>query len=224
MRLSTPPSEVARFHSLTAAAHLIAAGVYKNVLIFSSELSAFSRNPKQWESAVLFGDGAAAAVLTAAQPGDTSVIWHSHFVTYSSGADLTQFLGAGTLHHPNDPATTCEMNMFDMDGPAVLIKAARTLPPFLDEFAKVVGWEAADYDLIIPHQASSQGLKLLTTRLGFPADRVFNHVHERGNCIAASIPIALTEAYEAGRVRRGDKIMLLGTAAGVSIGALAFTF
>jgi 3-oxoacyl-[acyl-carrier-protein] synthase III len=67
--------------AMQTAAHLISAGVYKNVLIFSSEMASFSRNPKQWESAVLFGDGAAAAVVTAAQPGEASAIGYSHFVT-----------------------------------------------------------------------------------------------------------------------------------------------
>ena len=209
--------------ALQTAAHLVAAGVYKNVLIFSSEISTFSRNSKQWESAVLFGDGAAAAVITAAQPGEASAVWHSHFVTYSSAADLTQLIGGGTLHHPNDPATTPEMNLFDMDGPAVFKKAARLIPPFLDEFSKKLGWNMQDYDLVIPHQASGQGMKLLT-HLGFPPERVFAHIHERGNCIAASIPLALTEAFEAGRIRRGDKVLLLGTSAGLSIGALALTF
>lgn len=210
--------------ALQTAAHLIAAGVYKNVLIFSSELATFSRNPNQWESAVLFGDGAAAAVVSAAQPGEASVIWHSRFVTYSSGAELTQLVGGGTLHHPNDPATTPEMNMFDMDGPSVFKKAARLVPPFLNEFAKTSGIKNGDYDQVIPHQASGHGLKLLTTRFGFHPERVFNHIHERGNCISASIPLALTEAVEAGRVKRGDKVLLLGTGAGLSVGGLAFTF
>ena len=210
--------------ALQTAAYMIAAGVYQTVLIFSSEIATFSRNPNQWESAVLFGDGAAAAVVTATPPGETSAIWHSRFVTYSSGADLTQFVGGGTLHHPNDPATTPEMNMFDMDGPAVFKKAARLVPPFLDQFSKELGWKNQDYDQVIPHQASGHGLKLLTTRFGFLPERVFIHIQERGNCIAASIPLALTEAVQSGRVRRGDKVLLFGTGAGLSIGALALTF
>ena len=210
--------------ALQTAAHLIAAGVYKNVLIFSSEIASYSRNPKQWESAVLFGDGAAAAVLTATPAGEASAIQYSHFVTYSSGADLTQLVGGGTLHHPNDPATSPEMNMFDMDGPSVFKKAVRLLPPFLAAFSKEVGWETQDYDQVIPHQASGHGLKLLTTRFGFRPGAVFVHVQERGNCIAASIPLAFTEAVQTGRIQRGDRVLLIGTGAGLSIGALALTF
>jgi 3-oxoacyl-[acyl-carrier-protein] synthase-3 len=210
--------------ALQNAAHLIAGGVYKNVLIFSSEIGTFSRNPSQWESAVLFGDAAAAAVLTATPAGEASAIWHSQFATHSSGADLTQFVGGGTLHHPNDPATTPAMNTFDMDGPSVFKKAARLVPPFLAEFEQKQGWKAQDYDQVIPHQASGHGLKLLATRFGFRPEQVFIHIQERGNCIAASIPLALTEAFEAGRVHRGDKVLLVGTGAGLSVGGMALTF
>jgi len=210
--------------ALQTAAHLINAGVYKTVLIFSSEMASFSRNPRQWESAVLFGDGAAAAVLTATPEGESGSIWNSRFVTYSSGADLTQLIGGGSFHHPNDPATTAEMNMFDMDGPSVFKKAVRLLPPFLEEFARDLPWKLQDFDQIIPHQASGHGLKMLTARFGFRPDQVFVHIQERGNCIAASIPIALTEAVQAGRIQRGHRVLLLGTGAGLSIGALALTF
>ena len=210
--------------ALQTAAHLIAAGIYKNVLIFSSEKATFSRNPQQWESAVLFGDAAAAAVITAAPADEASAIWHSNFVTFSSGADLTQFVGGGTLHHPNDPATTPAMNMFDMDGPGVFKKAVRLVPPFLEAFSKEQGWKNDEYDQVIPHQASGHGLKLVTTRFGFRPERVFVNIQERGNCISASIPLALTEAVQTGRVHRGDKLLLFGTGAGLSIGALALTY
>lgn len=210
--------------ALQTAALLIEAGVYKTVLIFSSEIASFSRNPKQWESAVLFGDGAAAAVLTAAPAGEASAIWHSRFSTYSSGADLTQFVGGGTLHHPNDPNTSPEMNMFDMDGPAVFKKAARLVPPFLEKFSEELGWSPQDYDQVIPHQASGHGMKLLRTRFGFRPERVFVHIQERGNCIAASIPLALTEAVQTGRIQRGNRVLLIGTGAGLSIGALALIY
>ena len=210
--------------ALQNAAYMIQAGIYRNVLIFSSEIGTYSRNQKHWESNVMFGDGAAAAVVTAAAPGESSAIWHTGFCTYSSGADLTRLVGGGTLHHPNDPTTTAEMNMFEMDGTAVLRKAGVLLPQFFEKFSQELGWQAQDYTRVIPHQASGQGLKLLSTHMNFSQEQVFNHILERGNCIAASIPLALTEAVESGSVRRGDKVLLLGTAAGLSIGALALTF
>jgi 3-oxoacyl-[acyl-carrier-protein] synthase III len=210
--------------ALQAVAHLVAAGVYRNVLIFSSEVASKSRNLNERESAVLFGDSAAAAVITRSAPGESSAIWHTRFTTYSSGADLTRVLGGGTLHHPNDPLTTPEMNTFHMDGPAVFKKATRLVGPFLDAFLEDLGWQCRDFDQVVPHQASRHGVEWLTHRLGFRDEQVFANLPVRGNCVAVSIPLALTEAVQQGRIQRGQRVLLLGTGAGLTLGAMALTF
>jgi 3-oxoacyl-[acyl-carrier-protein] synthase III len=210
--------------ALQMAAHLIAAGTYRNALICSSEIAAHSRNPAEPESAVLFGDGAAAALLSRAAPGETSAIAWEQFATYSSGAHLTEILGGGTLHHPNDPATTPQMNMFHMNGPGVYKKAIRHLGPFLERFFARVGWQREETDLLVPHQASRHGLELLASRFGFRHEQIFLNIGERGNCIAASIPLALAEAAAGGQLRRGQRVVLLGTGAGLTIGAVGLIY
>lgn len=209
--------------ALQTAALLVAGGSHRAVLVFSSEIASYSRNPRERESAVLFGDAAAAAVVTRAGRDEASAIGHAQFVTYSSGAELTELRGGGTLHHPNDPATTPAMNMFHMDGPAVFKKATRLFKPFLDEFLAGAGWEREQVDLVVPHQASRHAVEYLT-RLGFRSEQVFRNLAERGNCIAASIPLALAEAVGAGRIRRGDRVLLAGTGAGLTLGAVALVF
>lgn len=209
--------------ALQSAAHLVAAGVYRNVLVFSSEIAAHSRDPGSPESAALFGDAAAAALVTRAAPGEASALHLARFATHASGADLTRIVGGGTLHHPNDPATTPEMNLFRMEGPPVLRKTARLLAPFVDDFLRRAGWAPTDVDALVPHQASRAGIDLLA-RSGFRPEQVVLNLPERGNCIAASIPLALAEGVEAGRVRRGDRVLLLGTGAGLTLGAVALTF
>lgn len=210
--------------ALQIAAHLVTGGLYRRVLIVSSELASRSLNPQEWESAVLFGDSAAAAVITPAAAAEASAIWHSQVVTYSSGADLTSLVGGGTLHHPNDPLTTPLMNTFHMDGPAVFKKATRLLGPFLENFFAQLGWTRSQVNLVVPHQASRHGVELLTARLGFQPKQVFLNLPTRGNCISASIPLALSEAYDAGRLRRDDRVVLVGSGAGLTFGALALTF
>lgn len=210
--------------ALQIAAHLVTGGLYRRVLIVSSELASRSLNPQEWESAVLFGDSAAAAVVTPAAAEEASAIWHSQVVTYSSGADLTSLVGGGTLHHPNDPLTTPLMNTFHMDGPAVFKKATRLLGPFLENFFDQLGWTRSQVNLVVPHQASRHGVELLTARLGFQPEQVFLNLPTRGNCISASIPLALSEAYDAGRLRRDDRVVLVGSGAGLTFGALALTF
>lgn len=210
--------------ALQNAAYLIAAGVYRNVLIFSSEIASRSLNPNERESAVLFGDAAAAAILTRSTENEPSALWNTNFITYSSGADHTRVLGGGTLHHPNHPDTTPEMNQFHMDGPAVFKKAARLVGPFLDEFFANTGWERHQIDQIVPHQASGHGVKLLTARFGFRPEQVFINLPVRGNCVAASIPLALAESVQQGIIQRGQRVALIGTGAGLTLGAVALTF
>jgi 3-oxoacyl-[acyl-carrier-protein] synthase III len=210
--------------ALHTAAQCIAAGVYRHVLIYSSEIASPSLNPNQWESAALFGDAAAAVVVTRSAPGDTSAIWHAQFATYSSGADLTQCQGGGTLHHPNDPRTTPEMNMFQMDGVAIFRQAVRVMRPFVEQFFQTLGWQRQQVDTVVPHQASRHGVEQLSQRLGFRSEQIFSNLHERGNCVAASIPLAFAEAVHGGRIQRNDRVLLIGTGAGLTVGALALTF
>ncbi len=209
---------------LYTAAQFIAQGTCRVVLVCSSEIGRHMRNPHEPESTVLLGDGAAAAVLARSGPGQASVILGGRFATHSSGADLTACLGGGTLHHPNDPATTPEMNRFHMDGRAVFRMARRLLAPFVQEFLTHLGWECAAIDAVVPHQASGPGVDLLTRTCDFRPEQVVRNLATHGNCVAASIPIALTEAVRAGRIRRGQRVLLVGTGAGLSFGAVALTF
>ena len=210
--------------ALQTAAHLVAANVYHTVLICSSEPASLSINPAERESAALFGDAAAAAIVTKSLPGEGSCLWHANFATHSSGADLTQIIGGGTLHHPNKPTTTPEMNLFHMEGPAVFKQAARLIEPFLTQFFTTLGWERCQVDAVVPHQASRHAIELLTRRLGFRSEQVIDNLALRGNCVSASIPLALSEAVAQGRIRRGQRVLLVGTGAGLTLGAVALTF
>lgn len=144
--------------------------------------------------------------------------------THSSGGDVTAFVGGGTLHHPNDPATTPEMNMFHMEGPMVVLKAGRFAGPFIDDFFAALPWPRDEIEAVVPHQASGLVLKLLTMRYGFKPEQLVTNLETRGNCVAASLPLALAEAAHAGRIRRGDRVLLIGTGAGLSIGAMMLTY
>ncbi len=210
--------------AMQMAAHLLAAGSYRNVLIVSSEISGYALNWNEPESSVLFGDAAAAAVLRRTPPDTGSMIVWEQFATHSSAADFTMLRGGGTLHHPNNPATTPELNTFHMDGPGIYRKAMRTLGPFIDTFLARAGWERSDIDALVPHQASRHGLDLLSSRLGFDPNQIIINLPERGNCIAASIPLALAEAVSSGRITRGQRVMLLGTGAGMTLGAVGLIF
>lgn len=212
------------FAGLETAARLVEAGSARRALVYSSEITRWSLNEREPESAVLFGDAAAAVVVTRAGEAEGSRIWHTALRTDSRGAELTQLRGGGTRHHANDPETVPEMNTFTMDGPGVFRMAAEMLPPFLDRFYEAVPWTREETDAVIPHQASARGISLLWKRLGFRPEQVFVNLPERGNCLAASTPLALAEAVRAGRVRRGSRLLLIGSGAGLSVAAAALTY
>lgn len=210
--------------ALQTVAHLVAAGVYHTVLLCSSEPASLAINPTERESATLFGDAAAAAILTHSSTEEGSGIWRAAFETHSSGVELTQILGGGTLHAPNNPATTPEMNLFHMDGPAIFKQGLPLIGPFVDRFFSTLGWQREEVDAVVPHQASRHVIEVLTRRLGFSEQQVINALALRGNCVSASIPLTLAEAVHAGSIQRDDRVVLLGTGAGLTLGALALTF
>lgn len=210
--------------ALHTVAHQVASETYRCVVIFSTEIASRSLDPDRKESAVLFGDGAAAAVIVRTPAGEPSALHFGRFATHSSGAEHTRFLGAGSLHHPNDSATTSAMNRFEMNGPAVFLQATRVLRPFLDGFFADLGVSRAAFPHVVPHQASGHGIDLLHKRFGFCPGQIIRNIETRGNCIAASMPLALTEAVQAGRIERGDPVFLIGSGAGLSVGAVTLTF
>jgi len=209
--------------ALDCAARLVAAGAHRHILVFSAECTAHGLNAAEPESAVLFGDAAAAVVVSLA--GTTGSAMHGmRLQTWHSGAELSQVPGGGTLHHPNDPATTAAHNRFAMRGPKLFRKAAPLLLPFMDALCADAGWSREAVDAVVPHQASRHGIELGWTMLGFRQDQVVTNLAGRGNCIAASIPLALAEAVQSGRIDRGDHVLLFGLAAGLSLGGMTLTF
>ncbi len=223
--------------ALDVASAFLAAGRYRRILVVSSERPSVGLNVEQPESALLMGDGAAAAVLTASAgadraPGLAPPGLHAfRFETYGDGAHLTEVRGGGTRLHPNDPATTPADNLFTMDGLGVLRMARARLPAFLDRLAgglsrgldDVAGIPGGRVDVVVPHQASLAGVRIAGA-FGWPDDRVVVTLGSVGNTIAASIPMALCEAVTTGRLRRGQTALLVGTGAGFSMGGALLTY
>ena len=206
--------------ALQVVGSLIETGRYKKVLVVSADQGTRGRNFSEPESAALLGDGAAAALITATPEGSSSQLLGFAMSTHPEGAELTEVRGGGVRRHPNDPETLPEHNLFTMHGPGVYRLARRHIGSVLDQLYAEAGLTRADTDLIVPHQASGLALRAVE-RYGFPKERIVNVVREQGNCVAASIPLALATADAQGRIKRGDTVLLIGTGAGLSIaGAL----
>lgn len=209
----------------TAASWLLS-GRATVAVVVSSELTHASLDPGQPEVYGLFGDGAAAAVLTLAEAAGrptegprAPALGRLHWATWGDDAELTTVRGAGTALHPADPAFTPEQAYFRMDGRAVLLRALRRSEGFLDRVRPGLGSGLAGVHHVVPHQTSAHGLAALR-RFGWPDERIERILPDTGNCVAASIPLALDHARKRGAVAAGDEVLLVGTAAGLSMGAM----
>ena len=201
--------------ALNNAAGLIHAGAYRRVLVVSSEIGSRGRDFNESESAALFGDGAGAAVIEATPEGESSELLGFRMSTWPEGSSLTEVRGGGTRLHPQDPTTKPEDNLFHMNGPAVYKMALRRLPSVFKRVFADCGVNPQDLQAIVPHQASGPALSA-GPRFGLDPERVISRVQEEGNCVAASIPMALAYAHQEGRITRGGLVLLCGTGAGLS--------
>lgn len=209
--------------AMDVAANYLNSGRYKNILIASADVASCGINPKEPESASLVGDAAAAVVVTRSGEGDSSRLHYAHLKTYGDGAYLTAIMGGGSGRHPAKPNHKPEDDLFHMDGPAVL-RMVRTIgADFLDELYPGISKSLVDIDVVVPHQASKVGL-LMLQRFGWPEAKIMSTLEWLGNCVAASIPSTLYQSVRDGKIQRGQKVLLVGTGAGLSIGGLVLTY
>lgn len=202
--------------ALHTASALIQSQTYQRVLIISSDRGTRGRNFNDPESASLLGDGAAAALIEPASKSDQSELIYYNMKTWPSSATLTEVRGGGTNKHPQDPDTTAADNLFSMDGPAIYKIARKQVYKMIIKTLTTTGLNKKDIDWIIPHQASGKAVEAYISAGGFNREKVLAIVSQYGNCVAASIPMALAIAVNDGRIKRGDLVLLIGTGAGFS--------
>lgn len=205
------------------ASNLIASGRYDRILLVSSDISSNNLDFRHPESSTLFGDLAAAAVLTRAQEGEPSCVRAVRFATYGDGAEHTQVPAGGTRLNPIWTHIPKEQYYFHMNGPEVLKFAIRFVAGFLEKLQPGLSTGLGDIKLVIPHQASKITLEAHSA-FGIDQDRLVKVIDRTGNCVAASLPYALYTAVRENRMQRGDKVLLLGTGAGVTLGGIIINY
>lgn len=176
------------------------------------------------DKAIDASDGTSACVLTKSEDSNPSAILYGCQRTWSEGAHDTEIRGGGGLMPAfSMNAENREDYYFDMKGKRILKLSAKCLPGFVEHCLKEAGVTRDEIDLVVPHQAS-RALNLIMPRLGFGKGTYIDRVPEYGNLISASVPYALCEAVEEGRIKRGDLILLIGTAAGLTANFLLMRF
>jgi 3-oxoacyl-[acyl-carrier-protein] synthase III len=210
--------------ALDLVACAVAAGRYERVLIVSSEIPSCGIDDEDHETAALFGDGAAAAVVSRGEDPNTGIV-AALFETYSDGAELCQVRAGGTRLRPaDDERQWHEGTKFEMQGRATYRMAAQRLPGFLDRLLTRAELTTDDLQVIVPHQASGKALSHLQEALGLAPHTLIRVLPTHGNQIAASIPSALHTGIASGDIARGHTVALVGSGAGLSFGGVVLNY
>jgi len=166
---------------------------------------------------VLFADGAGAVVVEAsnASVGIESAVLHSE----GSKGELLMVAAGGARHPTSQKTMELGQHFITMAGGEVFKLAVKSMADAAEEAIAEANLRLEDIQLMIPHQANVRIIEGVAKRLRFPMERVFVNIQKYGNTSAASIPIAMCEAAAEGRLRRGDKVLLVAFGGGFTWGA-----
>jgi 3-oxoacyl-[acyl-carrier-protein] synthase III len=225
-------------YALSVADQFIKTGMYKNILVIGSEKHSFGLDfsTRGRNVSVIFGDGAGAVVL---QPSDNKNqgILSTHLHSDGGSAEMLAMYNPGTHANYWQPNLATYNNapigdmflsnqMIDknqnfpfMDGPLVFKKAIVKFPEVIVEALTKNGYSPADINLLIPHQANLRIAQFVQQKLQLRDDQVYNNIQKYGNTTAASVPIALCEAWQLGKIKQGDLVCLAAFGSGFTWGS-----
>ena len=196
---------------LAAAASFIESDIYNNVMVIGADTLTKYLDWTDRNTCILFGDGAGAVILKAANDG--SGILASHLGAEGSGGKYLTMPGGGS----RDPEA--KKRFISMDGKEVFKFAVRVLLSSVRAVLEKANLSPKDISLLIPHQANMRIIDFAMKHLGLPKEKVYVNLERYGNTSAASIPIALDEALAEKRIKAGDIVVLAGFGAGLTYGA-----
>ncbi len=221
-------------YALSVADQFIKTGMYKNILVVGAEKHSFGLDfsTRGRNVSVIFGDGAGAVVLQRTTDEKQGIL-STHLHSDGESAEILAMYNPGT--HANhwkaeqyadfDEAVIGQMffshKMLDkaqvfpnMDGPAVFKKAIVKFPEVILESLNANGLQTTDLKLLIPHQANLRIAQFVQQKLQLKDEQVYNNIQQYGNTTAASVPIALCEAWEKGKINKGDLVCLAAFGSG----------
>ncbi len=205
-------------YALSVADQFVKTGMYDNILVIGSELHSggLDKTTRGRGVTVIFGDGAGAAVVTAAK-GEGGIL-STHLHSQGEHAKELALIGPATNRWVNkiiEEADETDLSYFPyMNGNFVFKHAVTRFPEVIQEALDKNGFSTADIDLLVPHQANLRISQFIQRSMKLRDDQVYSNIMRYGNTTAASIPIALSEAIKEGKVKDGDLICLAAFGSG----------
>jgi 3-oxoacyl-[acyl-carrier-protein] synthase-3 len=206
-------------YSLTTACQFIASGAHEHVLVVGADVMSSIIDYKDRATCVIFGDGAGAVVVSAAQAGGPQILDFEHEIDGGGGAALC--MPAGGSRQPASHETVDQrLHYVKQDGQTVFKFAVRKTEEIARRLLDRNGLSASDIDLFVSHQANRRIIQAATERLGVDPDKVIINIERFGNTTAATIPLALNDAIASGRLKKGQLVLLASVGAGFTVGAV----
>jgi 3-oxoacyl-[acyl-carrier-protein] synthase-3 len=203
-------------YALTTGANFIKTGMYRNVLVIGAETLSRITDYKDRASCILFGDGAGAVVLQRGTeaPGTRGLIY-STLHADGNGAEVMK-CPPGSRNPISEKLLADRQQFMQIKGREVYKFAVTKFEELIEEAMRACELTAEQVKLIVPHQVNQRIIDSAMEKLGLPPEKAFVNIDRYGNTSAASIPIALDEAFKAGRVQRGDAILFVAFGGGLT--------
>ncbi len=202
-------------YALVVGSSLLVAGDLDHVLVVGAETLSRITDPEDRSTCVLFGDGAAAVVLSKT-PDETGGLLAWDLGCDGSAADLLEVPAGGSRLPASATTVAGGQHYLKMAGQEVFRRAVRIIVESATTTLEKAGCSAADVDWFVPHQANLRIIDTAAKKLGVSRERTVVNIDRYGNTSAASIPLALAEAAEGGRIKEGDLVLLSGFGAGMT--------
>lgn len=219
-------------YAMSVANAFIKSGQYKNILVVGAEVHSFGLDfsDEGRGVSVIFGDGAGAVILSASDQENSGDILSINMHSEGKYAEelCTKFPGSkfgwsDRMRLEPENVTNHEIYPI-MNGNFVFKNAVTRFPETMNEALSAAGKTAEDLDMFIPHQANLRIAQFVQQKFGLPEEKVFNNIQKYGNTTAASIPIALSEAIEQEKIKRGDLVLLSAFGSGFTWGSVLFEY
>ena len=204
-------------YALTTGAHFISAGAHERVLVIGADVMSSIIDYEDRTTCVLFGDGAGAILLEAAANGGGLLDFNHH--VQGSGGFYLYMPGGGSLHPASTETVAKKMHFVHQDGRQVFRYAVRQTYEASASLLERHKLTPADISLLVAHQANGRILDAAAERLGLPPEKVVKNIDKYGNTTGATIPLALADAQEQGRLKPGDLILMVSVGAGLTVGS-----
>lgn len=205
-------------YAVETADNFIKSGKYRKVLVIGADCYSKILDMQDKTTCPLFGDGAGAIILEAA--AEPTGILTTHIESDGSRWDLIQVPSSGSRKPVTPESIALRENTFKMAGRSVYTFATDVIPKLIARLTEKAGVETADLDFIIPHQANSRIIDVITKKTGIPADKILLNLDRYGNTAAASVGLALDENIRNGVIKKGNLVLIMGFGGGLSWGGM----